>query len=158
VWAASTSTQLTSCKKERGLSLYLADLLLPTETILICCIPGLTLVLVYTCHLPQQDLPSEEAAERELDMDSLNNATLWKLKAYVDGVLTATTGAAIWTFGIRRHLTFRSYVLFCWWAVEGIRGRPAHTAVRDARVGHCSQIRQYSCTGHSIFQHHTLLS
>jgi hypothetical protein len=42
---------------------------------------------------PQQDLPSDDGVERELDMDALNNATLWKLKAYVDGVLTATTGA-----------------------------------------------------------------
>jgi hypothetical protein len=28
----------------------------------------------------------------ELDVDRLQNSTLWKLKAYVDGVLTATTG------------------------------------------------------------------
>jgi hypothetical protein len=43
----------------------------------------------------QQDLQVDDgAAERELDMDALNNATLWKLKAYVDGVLTATTGGA----------------------------------------------------------------
>ncbi|WIA23105.1 hypothetical protein OEZ85_001443 [Tetradesmus obliquus] len=40
-----------------------------------------------------EDLPSDDGGnERELDMDALNNATLWKLKAYVDGVLTATTG------------------------------------------------------------------
>jgi hypothetical protein len=69
---------------------FLDDCLLTVGTDTVCCPDALS--SHYRSH---QDLPSDDgAAERELDMDALNNATLWKLKAYVDGVLTATTGGA----------------------------------------------------------------
>jgi hypothetical protein len=61
-----------------------------------CCL------LLPAVHCKQQDLPSDDTGmERELDMDALNNATLWKLKAYVDGVLTATTGRCNMCFWVR---------------------------------------------------------
>ncbi|KAF6252831.1 hypothetical protein COO60DRAFT_494155 [Scenedesmus sp. NREL 46B-D3] len=58
----------------------------------IASVPGERLSAVLDIVEECEDLPSDDGAERELDMDNLNNASLWKLKAYVDGVLTATTG------------------------------------------------------------------
>ncbi|WIA23104.1 hypothetical protein OEZ85_001443 [Tetradesmus obliquus] len=59
----------------------------------IASVPGEKLAAVLDIIEEAEDLPSDDGGnERELDMDALNNATLWKLKAYVDGVLTATTG------------------------------------------------------------------
>lgn len=62
-----------------------------TDPVLLSHTPPDTVWLATFCCCLQNIQPDDEG-EVEVDIDALHNNTLWKLKAYVDGVLTATSG------------------------------------------------------------------